>query len=154
MKLYHLSTTNMNNSYLTPRIPSNYFTKNGYEDSKTKRVCFSTEIDGSLMGMSRNLEGETLYVHEPVDTSKLKIIKPTLHQVPDSKITKEVWVMDKVKIKCVGIIKVIKDKGEDGIQFKYGNNVAELYEWDWKWIKKFSEVEQIYNDLIGGVLNG
>lgn len=152
MNIYHLSPSNLNNTFLHPRTPDNFFTKNGFEDARTKRVCFSTEIDGCLLGMSMNLTGKILYVHQPV--SDVRIIRPTVKQVPDSKITKEVWVKDKVKIKCIGIIQVIKDKGTDGIPFKYGNNVAELYEWDWKWIKKFSEVEQIYNDLIGGVLNG
>ena len=30
--MYHLSTTNLNNKTLTPRIPKNYLIDNGFED--------------------------------------------------------------------------------------------------------------------------
>lgn len=141
-KIYFLSESNMDGETLLPRIPSNYMTKNGYEESKTPRVCFSTSIDGSLMGLSQNLKGKELYVHIP--DSEVSIYKPSVKQVPDCKITGEVWVKDKVNIKCIGKIKVIKDKGLPGHRYMYGDGKsAELYDWDWKWEEKYSVNESV-----------
>lgn len=141
-KIYFLSESNMDGKTLTPRIPSNYMTKNGYEESKTPRVCFSVSIDGSLMGLSQNLKDKDLYVHIP--DSKVSVYKPSVKQVPDCKITGEVWVKDKVNIKCIGKIKVIKDKGLPGHRYMYGDGKsAELYDWDWKWEEKYSVNESV-----------
>lgn len=73
MNLYHLSSNNMNGKTIFPRVPENFFTKNGYEDSKTKRVCFSTSIDGCLRGMSQNLTNKKFYVHIPDPSYKFNI---------------------------------------------------------------------------------
>lgn len=136
-KIYFLSESNMDGKTLSPRIPSNYMTKNGYEESKTPRVCFSTSIDGSLMGLSQNLKGKELYVHIP--DSEVNVYKPSIKQVPDCKLTGEVWIKDKVNTKCIGKIKIIKDKGLPGHKYMYGNGMsAELYDWDWKWEDKYS----------------
>ena len=134
--LFHLSQSNLDGKTLTPRIPSNYFTKNGYEDGKTARVCFAKNIDMCLRALSQKCEGMKLYVHIPDEN--YNTYTPTTKQVPDCKITSEVWVKEPVKLKCIGQIEIIKDRGEDGIPYKYGNNIAELYDWDWKWIKKFN----------------
>lgn len=131
---YFLSKQNMDNKTLTPRIPNNYFTKNGYEDNKTPRVCLSKTIDGALMGLSMSLKNQKLYVHIPLNN--VKIVQPTIKQVPDCQITKEVWATDNVLLKCIGVILVTNDKGLDGHVFKYGDNEAELYDWDWKWVER------------------
>ena len=137
-KLYFLSNTNMDQTILQPRIPNNYLVKNGYEDDKTKRICFAPSIDKCLMGLSRNLKGERLCVHVAVDYDNLKMKKPTVKEVPDSKITGEIWILEPVELEYIGDIEVIKDKGLEGHKFKYGDNKeAELYDWEWKWIKRF-----------------
>ena len=78
-KLYFLSNTNMDQSLLQPRIPNNYLVKNGYEDDKTKRICFAPSIDKCLMGLSRNLKGERLCVHVAVDYDNLKMKNQLIH---------------------------------------------------------------------------
>ena len=139
-KLYFLSNTSMDQTILQPRIPNNYLVKNGYEDDKTKRICFAPSIDKCLMGLSRNLKGERLCVHIAVDYDNLKMKKPTVKEVPDSKITGEIWILEPVELKYIGDIEVIKDKGLEGHKFKYGDNKeAELYDWEWKWIKRFDK---------------
>ena len=132
-QLYHISTTNLDGAVLNPRIPSNYFTNNGFEDSKTRRVCFSTSVDGALSGLSQNIEGQEFYVHVPA--CKQKIYIPNTNQVPDVKITNEVWVSTPTRIRCVGKIKVGKAIGDD-IMFKYGDNIAYNVRWNWRWIDK------------------
>ena len=134
-KLYHLSKDNLDGKTLQPRVPSNFLVQNGYEDGKTKRVCFAKSIDGSLRGMSQNLKGVKLYVHIP--EKDYNTYTPSTKEVPDSKITSEVWIKESVKLKCIGCIEVTGDKGEDGIPYKYGNNTAELYDWNWNWVEKY-----------------
>ena len=136
-KVYHLSQTNLDGKTIQPTVPSNYMTKNGYEDGKTKRVCFATSIDGCLRGLSLKCEGMKLFVHA-LD-GNYNIYKPSNKEVPDASITGEVWIKKAVKMKCIGQIYVIGDKGEDGIPYKYGDKTAELYDWEWKWIDKFNE---------------
>lgn len=140
IRVFFLSEKNMNNEYLIPRIPSNFFTKNGYEENKTKRVCFSKSIAGALMALSRNLDKNELYVHIPLNAT----IVPA-RDVPDSIITEEVWSLEKVKIKCIGKILVSKNE-KPGIKFTYGENKsATLYPWDYKWIEKYTEDVSITN---------
>ena len=137
VKVYHLSQSNLDGKTLFPRVPSNYFTKNGYEDGKTARVCFAKSIDMCLRALSQKCTDMELFVHIP--DGKYNIYIPSTKEVPDAKITSEVWIKEPVKLKCIGKIKVIKDKGEDGIPYKYGDHTAELYDWEWKWIEKMNE---------------
>ena len=141
-KVYHLSQTNLDDKTIQPTVPSNYMTKNGYEDGKTKRVCFATSIDGCLRGLSLKCEGMKLFVHVP--DGNYNIYKPSNKEVPDASITGEVWIKKAVKMKCIGQIYVIGDKGEDGIPYKYGDKTAELYDWEWKWIDQYIQEQESY----------
>jgi hypothetical protein len=137
-KMYFISPTSMDNKVLTPRIPDNYFTKNNYEDNVTKRVCFAPSVDKCLMGLSMNLKDKEFFAHIPIEGQQLNIVHPSVKQVPDSKITGEIWVTNPVKIKCIGRIRVTGDSGKDGHKFKYGEKYyAELYDWDYEWIEKY-----------------
>lgn len=136
--LFNISEHNMDNTVLMPRVPTNFFTKNGYEDSKTNRVCFSSSIDGSLMALSQNISGKEFYVHSPA--CKQKIYKPNKSEVPDAHITDEVWVTTPTRIKCVGKVKVIGPTGSD-INFKYGDGLTGVNGmWKWQWVEKFDNV--------------
>jgi ribosomal protein S18 acetylase RimI-like enzyme len=89
-----------------------------------------------------------LYIHEPDDISKYTIYAPSTKEVPDVKITKEKWICEPVKVKCTGKIKVIGDKGNDGIQYSYGDNKsAELYEWDYVYIDESTISNMNYSAL-------
>ena len=89
------------------------------------------------MGLSKNLTDKEFYVHVPDPDGYYNIYNPTIKEVPDCKITGEVWIKKPVDLKCIGKIKVLKDTGEAGIPFKYGDKTAELYKWDWKWVDKY-----------------
>ena len=92
------------------------------------------------MAIDRRYPGQECYVHVPSDESNY--YTPSTKEVPDCKITKEVWVKNPVKIKCVGKIRVIKDKGLEGHKFKYGDKEAELYDWEWRWVEKESTITE------------
>ena len=136
-RLYHVSQSNLDGKTIQPSVPNNFMTKNGYEDGKTKRVCFSSSIDGCLRALSQKCPGMKLFVHVP--DGEYDTYKPSVKEVPDVKITKEVWIKEPVKLKCIGQISVIGDRGEKGMPYKYGDKTAELYDWDWRWIEKVNE---------------
>lgn len=134
---------------MVPRIPDNYMTRHGYEDSKTPRVCFAPSINSCLMALSQKCTGMEFYVYIP--DGNYDIYHPSVSQVPDVNITGEVWIKSKVRVKKIGKIKVIGDKGLDGHPYRYGNKTAELYDWDWKWIEKYSGFDNYFHE--GYVMN-
>lgn len=138
INLYCLSKqSDLDKRKLNPRIPNNFLVNNGYEDSKTPRVCFSTSIDGCLRALSQNLKDVELYVYRPI--GKYTITTPSVAKVPDVNITQERWITKSIEIEKIGKIKVIKDSGDPGHKYKYGKHEAELYDWDWEWVDKLNE---------------
>lgn len=131
--LYHLSENKL--IKMTPRIPNNFMTKYGYEDSSTPRISFAKEIDKAIMGISMKMKGKEMYVYSiDEEKSKPKLKYPNKDQVPDVKITEEVWVLNEIFVKFIGKILILDDAGEPGIPYTYGNNSAELYKWNWQWV--------------------
>ena len=60
---------------MIPRVPNNYFTINGYEDNKIKRVCMSKSIDEALMTMSKNIENAELYEWSYRKTNDITVVR-------------------------------------------------------------------------------
>lgn len=143
--LYFLSDKNMNNETLIPRVPDNFLTKNEYEDNITKRICFATSIDKALIALSQNLKDKEFYVHIIAPGVKYNVRKPTVKEVPDCKITGEMWITTPVRIKAISKIKVTGD-GDNEFSYTYGDNKkATLYDWKWKKIKDFTEFTILLN---------
>lgn len=138
-RLFHISE-NPNIGSLEPRVPRNFLVDKGYEDSKTQRVCFASTIDGCLRAMSANIKGKTFYVYNPEEDQEVYI--PTKEEVPDCRATGEVWVLNHVRLNRIGEIKVGEAKGRRGIQYTYGKNTAELYNWNWEWVEKYDSINE------------
>lgn len=136
LRLYHLSPYNLDGKVIFPSVPDNFFTENGYEDNVIRRVCFTEYIEGCLRGLSQNLKGREYYVHIP--QGSYEVYEPSVKEVPDAEVTGELWICQPVLLKCVGRIRVIRDTGEEGIPFRYGDNTAELYDWEYKWLSRFN----------------
>lgn len=127
-KLYFISS-DKNLTKLIPRVPNNFLTKNGYEDNTIPRVCMSTSMHGALKALSSNLEGKELYVY--TNDNKVNPYKPSEKEVPDCKLTDEVWIKEPVILKYLYKIKVTSNN-KDGEVYTYGNNKATLYGWDYE----------------------
>lgn len=149
--LYFLSEENKDGQLLSPRVPDNYLTKNGYEDNKTSRVCFAPSINKALIGLSNNLKGKKLYVHIPKRGDNYNVYKPSIKEVPDANITGEVWIKEDVKIECIGCIDVT-NANDTSYSYTYGdNNTAKLYSWNWKWEDQYiKEDTQDGVEVVGG----
>ena len=126
--LYHISE-HEGIKELHPSIPSNFLTKNGYEENKTPRVCFTNSIDKCLTALSENCENKKYYIYTP--DADYNVYTPSTSEVPDRNITGEVWIKESVKVKCVGKI-LCTDSYGDPLKYKYGNDTAELFKWKYK----------------------
>lgn len=132
-KLYHISEKELNTYTLEPRIPNNVYTQCGFEDKTIKRICFSPTIDGCLIAVS-NDEVKLFNVYEPESYNDLKIKIPTKKEVIDCEHTNEVWVLNKIKLKKIGVIKTTKPNRRYRITTK--NFTDCFFIWDWEWVKE------------------
>ena len=115
MRLFHISSKNLDGRVLIPSVPSNILTKLGVEDNKTPRLSFAPSVNYAILaiGYNRIKSGpKILDVFEPEDYKKLKIIKDKELSikglVPDADKTKEHWILNRIRVKYAGQIKIIK----------------------------------------------
>ena len=128
--LFHLSPI-PNLTVLTPRIPEAAVW--GYEDTKQKRVCFSTSIKRCLTALS-DCDGQ-YYVYIPVNQHKA--YSPTPTEVVDVSETNEKWITRPVKVKCIGAI-VPTTYTKQEIYFPIHGKTFDIFTYDWKWVKKYN----------------
>ncbi len=73
-RFFHISTNDLNNKILKPKIPFNTFIESGYENKTIPRISFSTSVDYCLMALGKNIKGYIFNVYEPYDYKNIKII--------------------------------------------------------------------------------
>lgn len=130
--LYHLSI-DKNLKKLTPRVPECVVSM--YEDTVTKRVCFSDWIAGCLSSLQDIPRKYFVYVpDEELDSNELYY--PCVKDVRDSKYTHEVWVLKEVKVKCIGIIQSFDCDWTK--RHNTGNGRTTLFHYPYKWLEKVS----------------
>ena len=120
-----------NLTILNPRVPETAI--GGYEDTKQKRVCFSTSIKRCLTALS-DCNGQ-YYVYVPVNQHKA--YSPTPTEVVDVSETNEKWITRPVKVKCIGAI-VPTTYTKQEIYFPIHNETFGIFTYDWKWVKKYN----------------
>ena len=135
-KLFHVSDVNHDGEVFKPRVPTNVIIGGigceKLEDTKTKRICFSKTISGAFLGINFDGTYEELYVHVPENIDSIpenKIVIPTDDQVWDAEFTREVWVKQPVKMKCIGKVLI-------------GYNLANTTWRDWRPSVKFRWLEK------------
>ena len=128
--LFHLSPT-PNLTILNPSVPETAI--GGYEDTKQKRVCFSTSIKRCLTGV---LDSNGQYcVYVPVNQHNA--YSPTPTEVVDVSETNEKWITRPVKVKCIGAI-VPTTYTKQEIYFPIHGETFGIFTYDWKWVKKYN----------------
>lgn len=132
-KLFHISNKG-NLNILYPKIPNNYFTSIGYERNDIARISFSTSIYGCLRGLSNNIQNKKYFVYTPI--GEYKIITPKKSEVPDIKYTDEKWILEPVRVKCIGQIIVSYPQKNHPLNYRYGQQNATLYGWNYRWLFK------------------
>lgn len=150
--MYHISKdSNLHGVTLSPRIPHNFFTENGWEDNATKRVCFSETIDGALSALNQNLDNEILYVYEPATLENIRT-KPNnevVDFVPDAHLTKEIWVLEDVELRFVKTITVLDCQSPTFYEYEEGKK-GEFWVWQWEAIidTLIEEIENLGYDTV------
>ena len=120
-----------NLTILNPRVPETAI--GGYEDTKQKRVCFSTSIKRCLTALS-DCNGQ-YYVYVPVNQHKA--YSPTPTEVVDVSETNEKWITRPVKVKCIGAI-VPTTYTKQEIYFPIHNETFGMFTYNWKWVEKYN----------------
>ena len=130
--IYHLSE-NPNLSVLRARVPE--IALYCYEDKTKPRVCFAKTISGCLSAL-QDISRE-FYVYVPFDDVSYYV--PTSDEVRDGSLTGEVWVLNDVKVKCIGVIKSFDwyKFREFQIIRKDGVHEVTKFYYKWKWVKKY-----------------
>ena len=85
---------------LTPHIPENAISEN--EDTTIARVCFAETIEGCLSSLQHP---GIYFVYVPAEyIFENDKHYPSIYEVKDAEINKEIWVTRPVSVKCIGII--------------------------------------------------
>lgn len=133
--------------YLDPYNPED----TGFEDNTTPRICFSTSIEGALNGITVNLQRQSpdtfdkMYVYVPEKPWKeykhktnKQLVKDKL--VYDANVTREVWIMEPVRMKLYGVIRVdqIADAKRKSVvpTSKGQKDTRNYFTYKWHWIVK------------------
>lgn len=107
--LYHISCENHDDEIFCPRIPDG--AESWEEDYVTPRICVSTSIVGCVKAVDPCMwcPNVNWYVHVPYNLEELylngSIVMPSKDDVGDVQITREKWITEPCKMKCIGIIK-------------------------------------------------
>lgn len=133
--------------YLDPYNPED----TGFEDNTTPRICFSTSIEGALNGITVNLQRQSpdtfdkMYVYvpeKPWKEYKHKTNKQLVNDklVYDANVTREVWIMEPVRMKLYGVIRVdqIADAKRKSVvpTSKGQKDTRNYFTYKWHWVVK------------------
>lgn len=145
--LYFVSPLgNLDNEMIYPEVPNNLLTRNGWENTKTKRITLYSSVSKALTGLGRegkSLKGAKLYVYSPSSGSQESLIKPGIQDSPIVGGTGEYWYLSSIRLKLIAEIEVEKKIPGEEIIYHYGprSTVGYLYRWEWKEILKPWEKE-------------
>jgi hypothetical protein len=103
--------------------------KSDYEDQTIPRICFSTSIQGCLIGINENkdIQGKRFKVYA-IETDEY--YRPALSEVPDRDITGEVWIQYALEPEYLYDIEVTGKNGEH-LEELNGNMVM-VPQWSYK----------------------
>lgn len=134
--LYFSTSDDLDGKTIAPGVPNTMFTRQGYEDPKTKRISLFPKVDDFLMwagAEGKSLTGKTFYVYIP-GGFKTSLFKTTLPQTPIGLATNEYWYLKTLRLRYLTSVTVGKKiKTSSPIIYHYGPRSikGELYRWEW-----------------------
>lgn len=121
LELFHVSP-NKNIKELTPRVTNKPLDD---ENLRIPRVSAAPDIDSCFraVGFQDKIKNKPVkyYVYKLQLTDKHRIVKPSTKLVPDQNETNEYWVLDPVKVECLGYISITFDKDKNRYRFDSSN---------------------------------
>jgi hypothetical protein len=129
MKLLHLSFNSNLPTYLNPRQPDGTELSDKKVEDLPDRISFSPTIQQCLLAIQLNIKdildksieygGFTIWLYEGLPDKETKYIpkKVVLEKVSDAKLTDEICVITKIKIKKIGevFVKTKLDKDNKAV---------------------------------------
>lgn len=154
--VFHVSPdAHLDGRVFTPRVPSylgDYDPDDkNFENSTTPRVCFSTSVDGAINAIIVNMnrqqpnQFDRFYVYipeKPVGDYKHKTNKEIIrdHDVFDANSTKELWIMEPVRLKLYGAIRIDQVKNVKRVKTvptqSGKTDTRPYYKYKWHWLIK------------------
>ena len=133
--LYFSTSDDLDGKTIAPGIPNTMFTRQGYEDPKTKRISLFPRVGDFLMwagAEGKSLTGKTFYVYVP-GGFKTSLFKTTLPQTPIGPATNEYWYLKTLRLRYLTSVTVGKKIPGSGVIYHYGprSTKGELYKWEW-----------------------
>ena len=117
LELFHISP-NKNIKELTPRVTNKPLDD---ENIRIPRVSAAPDIDSCFraVGFQDRVKDKPVnfYVYKLQLTNQHRIVKPSTDLVPDQEETNEYWVLDPVKVECLGYISITLDKEHNRYNF-------------------------------------
>lgn len=139
LELYHISPENHDGAIFYPRVPESRMKR---EDDETPRICFAPTLEGAYKAIYPNpkhFDLDLFFLHVPDNMDDIRafnsIVVPSIREVPDVLDTDELWCLDPVVMKCIGVIMFFTVYRFDDI----------YYQWDTKAI----DVTDIMEDRYG-----
>lgn len=138
--LYHLSEEDHDGEVFVPKPMDKDRVMEG-ENWRIPRICVSDSIDGAISALVDSMSewyGLELYVHELEGLPGLfkanKVHRPSLKQVPDSRVTGEHWVKAPAKMKKIGKIQVLDIDYTSELYYDWLGNRTKMDRFKWKWV--------------------
>ena len=118
---------------LMPKVPDNFLSRGKFMDWQIKRICLYETVDDALSGLlQQKLEGNLVYIYEPVACKFENLIKPGITAVPYILALPEWWYCNSLRVRLTRVIQVDKEKSP--LKFRYGPRQREekILRWAWK----------------------
>lgn len=134
MDLYFISSKEIDNLKLFPRVPSNYFTDRNLENNVKERICFCKSVSDCLMALGRDVEYKEFFVYTLKDIDSHTLYKPDNIAVPDSNFTQEIWVTEEADLIYRGKVKCLK--ADRSYEYSYNKNryKGDLFRYNYEWV--------------------
>lgn len=116
-ELFHVSP----NKDIKELIPKISMKRLYNENIRIPRVSAAPSIDACFraVGITLNKNDRPMkyYVYQLMIDKDTRIVTPSVELVPDQKFTNEYWILDPIKVKCLGYITVSLDKKTKTLKF-------------------------------------
>lgn len=115
--------------------------------SGLNKIPFYNTINDALRCYGKEFTQQEFFVYSPTEEyNDVNIVKnkDLVKLTPMFKYMNELWVLDKIKVKCVGIIKIFETDNKE-VNFCKG--------WDWKWVGYSQEMGDAVREYVGVMEN-
>lgn len=129
-RLYYVSEKDLDGETLTPGIPDNMYTELNMVDTYQERIPMYPTIEQALSDNPDVKTGKIYNVYVP--SEDFNYYRPQIEEIPQVCLTGETWIIQPIKVKKIGNLKVLKELPSDDLTFTYGDGFEnQLKKWQY-----------------------